>query len=101
MRKITLILIRAYTQHWPILYKPAFDAVSIFRIYEEVPLALLYAMYALSARLAPTPGLGAAIAESFRHVAEEELQTEGAFRSDSKSSFTNDIPLYTYRKLCS
>lgn len=65
--------------------------MSIFRIYEEVPLALLYAMYALSARLAPTPGLGAAIAESFRHVAEDELQTEGAFRSDSKSLSINNI----------
>ncbi|KAL5528387.1 hypothetical protein ACEPAF_7523 [Sanghuangporus sanghuang] len=68
--------------HWPILYKPAFDAVSIFRIYDEVPLALLYAMYALAARLSPTPVLGVTIAETFRRVAEDELQSEGAFRSD-------------------
>ncbi|EJD03028.1 uncharacterized protein FOMMEDRAFT_168112 [Fomitiporia mediterranea MF3/22] len=68
--------------HWPILYKPAFDAVSIFKIYEEVPLALLYAMYALSARLTPTPALGVPIAETFRKVAEDELQSDGAFRSD-------------------
>lgn len=69
-------------QHWPILYKPTFDAISLFRINSEVPLALLYAMYCLSARLAPTATLNAEAAELFRHVAENELQSEGAFKSD-------------------
>ncbi|KAH8119301.1 fungal-specific transcription factor domain-containing protein [Phellopilus nigrolimitatus] len=68
--------------HWPILYKPAFDAVSIFSIYEEVPLALLYALFSLSARLASTTVLDAQMAEVFRSTAEEKLLSEGVFRSN-------------------
>lgn len=47
-------------------------------------------MYALAARLSPSPALGVTIAETFRRVAEDELQTEGAFRSDSQLSFIPD-----------
>lgn len=48
-------------------------------------MALLYAMYSLSARLNPTPSLGVAYAERFRTIAEQELQADGMYRSDSKS----------------
>lgn len=75
-------------QHWPILYKPFFDAISIFHIYDSVPLALLYAIYCLSSRLTPTPELNAQVAETYRRQAEEELTAEGAFRSDINSCTT-------------
>lgn len=64
------------------LYKPSFDDISIFKISEEVPLALLYAMYALAARLVPPDTLNIP-PETFLRVAEEELRSEGPFRSDS------------------
>lgn len=50
-----------------------------------MPVALLYAMYSLSARLNPTPTLGIASAEHFRTIAEQELQADGMYRSDSRS----------------
>ena len=57
----------------------------IFKVFEEVPLALLYAMFALAARLAPTNGYPMQ-PSSYLQVAEDELRSEGPFRSDSACS---------------
>ena len=59
--------------------------MSIFRVYDEVHAGLLFSMYALAARLNPSPTLGFAAAERFRLVAEDEIQREGNYRADSAS----------------
>ena len=71
-------------KHWPILYKPILESVSIFNVSDEVHAGLLYSMYALAARLNPSPTLGYEAAERFRRIAEDEVQSEGNYRSDSE-----------------
>jgi len=58
--------------HWPILYKPKFDDFSLFKISEEVPHSLLYAIYALAARLVPPDKLNGQVAEEYRRIAEAQ-----------------------------
>ena len=71
-------------KHWPIVNKPTLKSVPVFNVNDEVPAGLLYSMYALAARLNPSPTLGYEAAERFRRIAEEEVQSEGNYRSDSE-----------------
>ena len=61
------------------------EDVSSFNVNDEVHAGLLYAMYALAARLNPAPTLGLQAAERFRRIAEDAVQSEGNYRSDSES----------------
>lgn len=77
------ILIAFYSQHWPILFKPFFDSLSIFNLAKHVPRALLFAVYALAARLVPSDGSphaadnAALVSMAYFRIAHEEVLKDG------------------------